>query len=131
VRTKFGVDPASIPDYLALVGDSADGIPGIPRWGAKSAATVLSTYGHIEHIPDQLENWTVAVRGARALAENLAELREEAALYKRLATLRTDAPVEEPLDALHWQGPAVSELEALCVELEDNTIVERATAISK
>jgi 5'-3' exonuclease len=131
VRTKFGVDPASIPDYLALVGDSADGIPGIPRWGAKSAAAVLSTYGHIEHIPDSVEDWTVSVRGAPALAENLAELREEAALYKRLATLRTDAPIEEPLDALRWQRPVVSELKALCVELEDDSIVERATAISK
>ncbi len=105
VREKFGVSPGSIPDYLALVGDAADGIPGIPRWGAKSAGAVLTRYGHLEQIPDSADAWDVAVRGAAALAQNLAARREDAALYRTLATLRTDAPCPESLDELRWDGP--------------------------
>ena len=82
------VPPASIPDYLGLVGDAADGIPGIPRWGAKTAALVLDRYGQIENIPDDPEQWDVRPRGTQAVAASLAERREEAALYKRLTTLR-------------------------------------------
>ena len=92
VLEKFGVSPASIPDYLGLVGDSADGIPGIPRWGAKSTAQVLERYRHIEQIPGDLADWTVTVRGAKSLAASLLENREAALLYRQLATLRLDVP---------------------------------------
>jgi 5'-3' exonuclease len=122
VLEKFGVPPASIADYLALVGDSADGIPGIPRWGAKSAAAVLSRYGHIEAIPESVEDWDVLVRGAKTMAENLASSREKAMLYKRLATLRTDVPIAESLDDLRWTGLRDREFGALCRELGFNRI---------
>ena len=117
VREKFGVPPASIPDYLALVGDTADGIPGIPRWGAKTAALVLDRYGQIENIPDDPEQWDVRPRGAQAVAASLAERREEAALYKRLTTLRFDVPLTETLDELRWNGAPKQEYQALCTEL--------------
>lgn len=120
VRAKFGVPPASIPDYLALVGDAADGIPGIARWGKKSAATLLSRYGRIEDIPDDAARWEVPVRGARGLAEALASHRDEVSLYKRLATLRTDAPIRETLDELAWQGPDDEALDALCSEIGED-----------
>jgi len=100
VLLKFGVPPASIPDWLALVGDSADGYPGIPRWGAKCAAALLAHYGTIERIPDDAGRWEVQVRGATAAAESLCARREEALLYRRLATLRTDVPLPEELDDL-------------------------------
>jgi 5'-3' exonuclease len=117
VREKFGVPPASIPDYLALVGDAADGIPGIPRWGAKTAAMVLDRYGQIENIPDDPEQWDVRPRGAQAVAASLAERREEAALYKRLTILRIDVPIAESLDELRWNGVPKEEYQALCAEL--------------
>ena len=104
VFEKFGVRPESIPDYLALVGDSADGIPGIPRWGAGGTATVLSHYVHIEDIPADPGDWAVKVRGAKTLAQNLTEMRSEAFLYKKLATLRTDVPIDENLEDLRWRG---------------------------
>jgi 5'-3' exonuclease len=100
VKGKFGVLPRSIPDWLALVGDDADGIPGLPRWGARSAATVLARYGRLEAIPDHETEWEVEVRGAGALAASLRAGREEALLYRTLATLRTDVPLAEDLDAL-------------------------------
>jgi 5'-3' exonuclease len=100
VIEKFGVRPASIPDYLALVGDAADGIPGVRRWGAKSSGLVLSTFGRVEDIPDDPAQWGVKVRGAAALAAELAAHREEVALYKRLATLREDVPLAEALEDL-------------------------------
>jgi len=124
---KFGVAPASIPDWLALVGDDADGIPGVPRWGAKSAAAVLAHYKHLEAIPDQAAQWTVPVRGAAALAQSLGEHRQEAVLYRRLATLRTDVPLAEGLDDLRWRGARRSELTALCREIGDEKFVERVT----
>ncbi len=117
VRAKFGVDPQSIPDYLALVGDAADGIPGIPRWGAKSAAAVLAHYRHIEHIPNDPLDWAVKVRGAKTLAGNLAYQRKEALLYRELATLRLDVPVAETLDELRWRRVDADALGALCDEL--------------
>lgn len=117
VVERFGVLPSSIPDYLALVGDSADGIPGVPRWGAKSAATVLSEYGRMEGIPDSHEDWTVTVRGARTLAQNLDANREDALLYKRLTTLRTDAPISESLESVRWEGVLRQEYLDLCEEL--------------
>lgn len=103
-QAKFGIEPRSMPDYLALVGDTADGIPGIARWGAKSAATVLSHYPHIEAIPERAEAWQISVRGARALAENLAQARDSALLYRTLATLRSDVPLEETLGELEYRG---------------------------
>ncbi len=117
VRERFGVDPESIPDYLALVGDAADGIPGVPRWGAKGSAAVLARYLHIEHIPPDSNDWDVTVRGAAGLARTLAEHREDAALYKTLATLRTDVPIDETLDEIEWTGAYKGRYIQLCAEL--------------
>jgi 5'-3' exonuclease len=125
VREKFGVAPAQIPDYLALVGDAADGIPGVPRWGAKSAAAVLSAYGSLEKIPDSAAAWSIPVRGAAALAQSLAGLRKEAALYKRLATLRVDVPLAEDLPDLEYRGAQRAALEAIATELSDDSLLER------
>lgn len=122
VHEKFGVGPESIPDYLALVGDDADGIPGIPRWGAKSSAAVLSRYVHVDAIPLDAADWDVKVRGAATLAANLAERREDAFLYRRLATLRTDVPLDESLDDLEWRGVDAA-LPALLEELGDERFV--------
>jgi 5'-3' exonuclease len=105
VRAKFGVNPPSIPDWLALVGDSADGFPGLPGWGAKSAAAVLARYERIEDVPALGREWDVEVRGAAKLAATLAEQRELADLFKVLATLRTDATVGT-VDDWRWTGPA-------------------------
>jgi 5'-3' exonuclease len=127
VIAKFGVPPSSIADWLALVGDSADGYPGVPRWGAKSAAAVLAHYGHIEAIPDEERQWSVNVRGSAALASSLREHRDEAYLYRTLATLRTDAPLTEELDDLRWQGARRPELTALCNEIGDQQFLERVT----
>jgi 5'-3' exonuclease len=105
VRRKFGVPPASIPDWLGLVGDSADGYPGLPGWGERSAAAVLAHYQHLESIPRLAADWDVPVRGAQRLATTLAEQRDRALLFRDLATLRTDAPVSADVDALRWTGP--------------------------
>jgi 5'-3' exonuclease len=125
VVEKFGVQPPSIPDWLALVGDAADGIPGIPRWGARSATTVLAAYWHISRIPDDPASWTVRPRGAAGLAESLASHRKEAALYLTLATLRRDVPLEESLDDLEWRGGRREELEAICREVGEEEIPGR------
>jgi 5'-3' exonuclease len=125
VIEKFGVPPESIPDWLALVGDAADGIPGIPRWGAKGAAAVLSRYLHIEEIPRDPVSWKVDVRGKASLAENLNSMRAEAELYRTLATLRLDVPLPETLDELRWKGARRGELEDLAAELGDVGILER------
>src|SRR6185503_8648200 len=105
VRQKFGVTPASIPDWLALVGDSADGFPGLPGWGATSAATVLARYEHLERIPERAADWSVPVRGAERLATTLNEQGERARLFRTLATLRADAPIGVDVDGLRWAGP--------------------------
>jgi 5'-3' exonuclease len=105
VRAKFGVPPASIPDWLALVGDSADGYPGLPGWGARSAALVLERYRHIDAIPARAADWDVPVRNAPQLAATLAANHETALLFRTLATLRTDAPLFDSVDALRWRGP--------------------------
>jgi 5'-3' exonuclease len=125
VMTKFGVTPVSIPDYLALVGDTADGIPGIARWGAKSAASVLAEYVHLENIPTRASEWRVKVRGAEVLAENLAAARELSLLYRRLATLRRDVPLTEGLADLQWRGAPLDQLAALCEELNEPGVLER------
>ncbi|PYR02409.1 MAG: flap endonuclease [Acidobacteria bacterium] len=105
VIAKFGVPPASIPDYLALVGDAADGYPGLPGWGAKSTAAVLAKYGHLEGIPNDWRTWSVNAAQAGRLADTLARQREHAFLFRTLATLRTDIPLFESIDELHWKGP--------------------------
>ena len=125
VRDKFGVAPASIPDWLALVGDKADGIPGIPRWGASSSAKLLAAYGHIENIPDDPTTWTVDIRGAAALAASLSTQRAALALYKQLATLRIDVPLTESVTDLEWRGAWRAELEALCEEIGDAGLLAR------
>ena len=117
VQLKFGVAPSSIPDYLALVGDAADGIPGIPRWGAKSTGAVLARYTHLEQIPDNANFWDVKVRGAAAIAASLAERQEEAKLYRELATLRLDVPLAESLDQLEWKGVRNPGFQEICAEL--------------
>ena len=115
---KFGVAPASIPDYLALVGDSADGIPGIPKWGAKSAAQLLACYGHLENIPPDPAHWQVKARGGPALAASLAANRDNARLYRQLATLRLDAPLpQQELAELEWLGVPREPYQELCAEL--------------
>ena len=113
VLARFGVKPASIPDWLALVGDTADGIPGIPGWGEKSAAAVLARYERIEAIPDDARSWRVDVRGRERLAAALAARREDAELYRRLATLRSDVPLAETLADLEWRGAPRRALERL------------------
>lgn len=105
VIKKFGVPPASIPDYLALVGDTADGYPGLPGWGAKSSATVLAKFGHIENIPADWREWRVNVSGASGLADTLQRERDNALLFRTLATLRTDIKLFEDVDELRWKGP--------------------------
>ena len=105
VIARFGVPPASIPDYLALVGDSADGFPGLPGWGAKSAATVLAKFKHIDAIPDDFREWGITVGRAASLAATLSRDRELARLFRTLATLRTDVPVFDSVDELEWKGP--------------------------
>jgi 5'-3' exonuclease len=117
VVARFGVGPASIPDWLALVGDTADGIPGIPGWGEKSAGTVLARYGTIDSVPDDAATWDVSVRGRERLAASLRDRREEAALYRRLATLRTDVPLAEGLHDLEWRGAPRADLERVCAEI--------------
>ena len=105
VVTKFGVDPASVPDYLALVGDAADGYPGLPGWGAKSAAAVLSRFGHLEAIPADPRDWHINVSNPQGLALTLKEKRELAFLFRDLATLRTGLPLFTSVDDLLWRGP--------------------------
>ena len=108
--------------------DSADAYPGVPRWGAKSAAAVLAVYEHINSIPDDARWWRVPVRGAAALAESLRAHRQEAALYRELATLRTDVPLTEEIDDLRWRGARREELTALCREIGDEAFLERVTS---
>jgi 5'-3' exonuclease len=105
VVAKFGVPPASIPDYLALVGDAADGYPGLPGWGAKSAAAVLARYAHLEAIPTSWRDWHVNAHNPAALADTLSRQRDRALLFRTLATLRSDIAVFEHVDELEWKGP--------------------------
>jgi len=111
VEAKYGVPPASIPDWLALVGDAADGFPGLPGWGAKSSAVVLRAYGQIERIPPDHRTWSVQVRSAQRLAATLVAERAAAELYRTLAVLRVDAPIAANVDELRWTGPSDALLE--------------------
>lgn len=129
VVERFGVAPGSIPDWLALVGDSADGFPGLPGWGAKTAATVLARYGRVEEIPPDPGEWDVAVRGREKLAATLAERRDEAALFKVLATLRTDADVGAVDDWL-WRGPS-PDLHRWCERLGAARMADRAEHLAQ
>jgi 5'-3' exonuclease len=124
VIEKYGVLPASIPDWLALVGDSADGYPGVAGWGAKSASGVLSRYGHIESIPEDPLQWGLPSGRALRLAESIAAHKDEALLYRRLATLRYDVPIKQGLQDLEWIG-AHESLRALCAELGDASLPGR------
>jgi 5'-3' exonuclease len=108
VVAKFGVPPRSIPDYLALVGDAADGYPGLPGWGAKSAAAVLAKYGHLESIPEDWRTWSVNALHPARLSDTLSRERERALLFRALATLRTDVALFESVDALQWNGPTAA-----------------------
>ncbi|HJL89562.1 MAG TPA: 5'-3' exonuclease H3TH domain-containing protein [Acidimicrobiales bacterium] len=130
VVDKFGVTPPSIPDWLALVGDSADGIPGLAGWGARSSAIVLSRYGHIDHVPNSHEDWDIKVRGAERLAGTLVEHRSDALLYRRLATLDLEAPVMADVDELHWTGP-LDHLVTMCSHLDAPRLGARAAKLAE
>jgi len=117
VVAKFGVLPESIPDYLALVGDTADGYPGLPGWGAKSAAAVLAKYRHLEAIPDDWRTWGVNAASPAALARTLAAQQADARLFRHLATLKTDIPLFTDVESLRWAGPR-PEFEALAALLD-------------
>jgi len=129
VIEKFGVPPQSIPDYLALVGDSADGFPGLTGWGAKSAGAVLARYGRLEDIP-LTGDWDVGVRGAAKLQLMLRERFDEALLFRRIATVEVDAPVMDDVEELRWRGPTAGFLE-LCERIEATGLAERAMRLAE
>jgi 5'-3' exonuclease len=129
VHARLGVPPASVPDLLALVGDTADGFPGLPGWGAKSAAAVLARYERLERIPKLAMEWDVLVRGALRLATTLAEQYEHALLFRRLATLRSDAPIDVDVQGLWWRGPR-PEFAAWAERLGAPALQARAAALA-
>jgi 5'-3' exonuclease len=124
VVAKFGVEPASIPDYLALVGDSADGFPGLPGWGAKSAAAVLAKFNHLESIPSDWREWGVSVASPKALSSTLVANCDQAVLFRVLATLRTDVPVFDSVDQLEWKG-ATADFAALAAQLDSSVLKDK------
>jgi len=128
VLEKFGVEPASIPDWLGLVGDTADGFPGLPGWGAKSAAAVLRRYGHIEHIPLNPGQWDITVRGGAKLCATLAEQLEDALLFRRIATLELDVEVGSPAD-WRWSGPA-DDFARTCDVLDAGDVLAKLTRLA-
>ncbi len=129
VRAKFGVPPAAIPDWLALVGDSADGYPGIPGFGAKSAAAVLAAFGRIEDVPPSPRLWPAGIRSTLALSASLEAHRHQAALFKLLATLRREAPVSADVEAMRWRGPQ-PEFVAVAESLGAPGLAKRVEAIA-
>jgi 5'-3' exonuclease len=129
VVAKYGVRPESIPDYLALVGDSADGFPGLPGWGAKSTATVLARYGHLESIPAAPGQWDITVRGGAKLAATLTERHDDALLFRHLATLVDDAPTINSVDELRWTGPS-EDLNTVATLLDAADLVERTAVLA-
>jgi 5'-3' exonuclease len=130
VTAKFGVGPASIPDYLALVGDSADGYPGLPGWGARSTATVLARYGSIEKIPAAAGAWEVSVRNAPVLAATLAAHRDDAMLFKDLATLRVRRSLLSAVESLRWAGPTAAFAE-VCDRIDAEPLAARAAGLAR
>lgn len=129
IIAKFGVQPQSIPDYLAVVGDTADGYPGIPRWGAKAAASVLSVYPHLEDIPRNASSWPATIRGSKTLAASLFDAWQDALLFRTLATLRLDAPVFSTVEELRWKSPQPS-FESVCARLKAPDLLRRANALA-
>lgn len=125
VIDKFGVPPESIPDYLGLVGDTADGFPGLQGWGAKSTATVLQRYGHIENIPLEAGQWDITVRGGAKLAATLADNLDLALLFRRIATVETDIKGLGTVDEMEWRGPRDGFAE-FCASIDGDRLVERA-----
>jgi 5'-3' exonuclease len=127
VVAKFGVKPQSIPDYLAVVGDSADGYPGLPGWGAKAAALALSQYPHLEAIPKDWREWHPSIRRARLLSESLFNAWDDALLFRTLATLRLDVPVFDAVEDLRWRGPRPN-FEEHCRQMKSPDLLSRVTA---
>jgi 5'-3' exonuclease len=127
IVAKFGVTPQSIPDYLAVVGDSADGFPGLPGWGPKAAALTLSRYPHLEGIPKDWRGWHPSIRKARLLSESLFDAWNEALLFRTLATLRLDVPVFDTVEDLRWKGPRPN-FEGHCQQMKSPNLLARATA---
>jgi len=130
VVAKFGVRPPSIPDYLAVVGDSADGFPGIPGWGPKAAALTLSQYGHLDSIPKDWRTWHPSIRGSQRLADALFSAWDEALLFRNLATLRLDVPVFDTVEDLRWKGPK-KKMEELATRMKSPELLARAQAAGK
>jgi 5'-3' exonuclease len=128
VMAKFGVKPESIPDYLAVVGDSADGFPGLPGWGQKAAALAFSQYPHLEDVPKDWREWHPSIRRARPLSESLFSGWKEALLFRELATLRLDVPVFDTVDDLRWRQPRAS-FEEFCERIRASDLVRRAGAV--
>src|ERR1700722_8890190 len=129
VVAKFGVAPKSIPDYLAVVGDSADGFPGLAGWGAKAAASVLSQYVRLEDIPKDWQEWNTSIRRARALSESLSTGWNDALLFRRLATLRVDVPINETVDDLRWRSPK-SDFKYYCLRIKSPALFDREITAS-
>jgi 5'-3' exonuclease len=127
VREKFGVQPQSIPDYLAVVGDSADGFPGVSGWGQKAAAQVLSQYPHLEDIPKDWREWHASIRKGRGLSESLFSAWNDALLFRTLATLRLDVPVFDTVEDLRWKGPR-RDFEEQCRRMKSPDLIRRAAA---
>ena len=130
VIEKFGVAPQSIPDYLALVGDSADGFPGVAGWGSKAAATTLARYRHLEEIPRDFRSWHSSISRARTLSEALFDSWDDALLFRTLATLRLDAPVFDVVEDLRWKGPR-ADFDRLSDDLNQPALLERATLAAR
>jgi 5'-3' exonuclease len=129
VKAKFGVNPQSIPDYLAVVGDSADGFPGIAGWGAKAAAVTLSQYPHLEDIPKDSTKWHPSIRKARLLSESLFSAWDDALLFRTLATLRLDVPVFDTVEDLRWKGPREN-FEELCRRMKAAALFARLNSVT-
>jgi 5'-3' exonuclease len=127
VVAKFGVKPQSIPDYLAVVGDSADGFPGVPGWGIKAAALTLSQYPHLEDIPKDWREWHPSIKRARALSESLFTSWSDALLFRTLATLRLDVPVFDTVEDLRWKGPR-PDFEERCRRMKSPNLFGRVTS---
>jgi len=127
VVAKFGVKPQSIPDYLAVVGDSADGFPGLPGWGTKAAALTLSQYPHLEYIPRDWQEWHPSIKRARVLSESLFNAWSDALLFRTLATLRLDVPVFDTVEDLRWKGPR-PDFEERCLRMKSPNLFGRVTS---